>query len=263
MKPESPTLATPAAPAVGEEAAKTEDEGLGISASLGFESIYNWRGANLFMDKKLNDQNGMLNPAFSYTTGNCSISYWGAFQLMGDSRAANNKGGVGSEQDVLFGYEHPLDDAFTLSFTLATYFYPMAKKAQAGTALPFYLEPFVAGSWSGPVDVKLAVSYYYGVQDAVKGTRHLYVNPTVAKSIEFSESVGLDLTLGLGQKLITGDDYKDNNKTDAVFTANVPIKVGEGLTLAPNVNAGWSKYKGAKFGDSVMTYGGLNLTWEK
>ncbi len=250
-------------PAEGEAAAEgeAEEEGLGLSFALGYSSLYNWRGDNLFRGEgdSLNTQNGMINPAISYTTGELTIAYWGAFQINGDNIGEKTDVGLGKEQDLVFTVEHAVTDEFTVTPQMAFYYYPFADAEAAGTRFPVYFEPSLTFAYATVVDLKFMGSWYAGLQNALSDYRYVYLNPGVGKSLEVSDMVGVDLALAYGYKIYTSDLDQTENLHDINFTAGVPLALVDGLTVTPSFTFVWSDWDAD---GSVMTYGTLNVGYE-
>ena len=268
MPPTAPAAVTPggnAPPIVNEPAAEgaeaPEEEGLGLSFGLGYSSLYNWRGDNLFADAEdpINTQSGMINPAISYTVGELTIAYWGAFQINGDNIGPNTDAGVGREQDLVFTLEHAVTEEFTITPGFGLFYYPFADSEAAGTRFPTYFEPTLTFAYATVVDLKFMGSWYAGLQDVLKDYRYVYLNPGVAKSFEVSDMVGVDLSLAYGYKIYTSDYEPEDNLHDINFTAGVPLALVEGLTVTPSFSFAWSDW--AEHG-SVMTYGALNVGYD-
>ncbi len=250
-------------PAEGEAAAEgeAEEEGLGLSFGLGYSSLYNWRGRNLLAgeDEARNTQAGMINPALSYTVGELTIAYWAAFQTNGTAKAYNTDNALNHEHDLVFTVEHAVTDEFTVTPQMAFYYYPAADFEEVGARLPMYVEPSLALAYATVVDLKLFTAWYAGVQNALMDERYLYLNPSVAKSLEVSEMVGVDLSLGYGYKIYTSDFEATENLHDINFTAGVPLSFVDGLTVTPSASFVWSDWDS---NGSVMTFGGLNVTYD-
>ncbi len=262
-EPAPATVAAEEKPAEGEAAAEgeAEEEGLGLSFGLGYSSLYNWRGRNLLAgeDETRNTQAGMINPAVSYTVGELTIAYWGAFQTNGTAKAYNTDNALNHEHDLVFTVEHAVTDEFTVTPQMAFYYYPAADFEEVGARLPMYVEPSLALAYATVVELKLLTAWYAGVQNVLMDERYLYLNPSVAKSLEVSEMVGVDLSLGYGYKIYTSDFEATENLHDINFTAGVPLSFVDGLTVTPSASFAWSDWDS---NGSVMTYGALNVTYD-
>lgn len=261
-----PTAAPEAAAAPEAEPEKS----VALDVDIGFASAYVWRGYNVFQDSKQMDQNTMLAPSFTlaFPKTGLSVGYWGAFQLNGDRKSELVDAGIGAEQDLILGYELALSEQLTGALGLTYYFYPLADKTVAGTSVPSYLEPNASVTYSTVADLGLLVAYFHGVQEEVKLTRHVYINPSVSKSFQLSESVGLEPKLGFGYKLFNDSAIKDN-VYDVLLSVGVPIAATGSITATPSVNAAWTNLSdtisstGAPekrgFGEEYVVWGGLNL----
>lgn len=242
-----------------------EYQKLGLNIDVGWASVYNWRGLNLYKDSEQSDQNGFLSPSITYQiTDALSIGYWGGFQLNGDNSAQLLDAAYSGEQDLVARYSLDIAEGTSINFGFITYLYPMADEREAGVATPTYLEPAVGLSWAGPVDLGMKAAWYYGVQDALSASRYVYLTPTVGKSFALSSKVGLGLSAGVGYKLFTGAGA-DENTLDLAFTAAVPIAVGSGFYVKPAIGGAWTNLekngKGgdAGFADEAFVFGSVNV----
>lgn len=243
------------------EAGAEEDDGLGVSVGLGYSSMYYWRGRNLLAaeDDSHMTQAGMINPALSYTVGEFTLAYWAAFQTNGSAKDYNTDNALNHEHDLVFTVEHAVTEEFTVTPQMAFYYYPAADSEQVGARAPMYFEPSLALTYASVVDVKLFTAWYAGLQNALKDERYVYVNPSVAKSIEVNELLGVDLSLGYGLKLYTSDYEPDENRHDINFTAGLPLSFVDGLTVTPAFSVAWSDWKE---NGSVLAWGALNASYE-
>ena len=241
-----------------------------LDVNVGVVSAYVWRGINMFQSSKQMDQHAMLSPSFTVALPETGLSfgYWSAYQLNGDNRSALIDLGLGAEQDLIVGYELALNKQLTAAFALTYYFFPFADKEVAGTSLPSYLEPSASITYSTAADLGLLVAYYHAVQDEIKVMRHAYVSPSVSKSFELSETVGLEPKASVGYKLFNDRNVKDY-VYDVTLGVGVPIAATKSISVTPSVNAAWanlsdvSQANGAVekrgFGDEYVVWGGLNI----
>ncbi len=255
-----------AAPAAAESepaeaASEPEAAGFALSADIGFASAYVWRGWNVFQDSSQMDQNTMLAPSFtlSLPVEGLSVGYWGAYQLNGEARSALVDAGVGAEQDLILGYERPLGDKLSGAFALTYYFYPLADEDIAGTSVPSYLEPSAGVTYAaGPADVGIAVAYFHGMQGELKGSRHLYLNPSVSRSVAINDTLGVDATLGFGYKHFNDSDVEDN-VYDVLLSVAIPYAATGAINVTPSLNAAWTNITNAGFGDEYVVWAGVNV----
>lgn len=239
------------------------EDGLGLNLDLGLSSAYVFRGFNVFQESGQMDVRGLLAPGIGWSIGDTGISvgYWGAFQTNGANSKALVEGALGAEQDLFAAWDMDLSDSLALSVGACAYIYPLATEAAAGANVPVYIEPGVGLSWSGPVDAGLFAAYFLGVQDhpGIRGISYLYVQPSVGKSLELSDAVGLDLGVSYGFKLWKGGNDGASNVHDVLVSAAVPISLPAGLYLSPNVNGGWTNLVGMDFTDGLVVFGGINV----
>jgi hypothetical protein len=235
-------------------------EPLGLNLDLGAYSAYLFRGANVFQKDSNMDQAAFLAPSATYTLGSTglSVGYWGAFQVLGEDISPKIDAGLGAEQDLILGYGRALTDTLSLKATLIYYFFPLADEKAAGTSLPSYLEPGVACTWTGPVDLTLGVAYYHGVQDALKLYRYLYLNPKASKTLALSGTTSLELSLGLGYKLFNEGDKVTDNVWDGLALVGVPINMGS-YYVKPGLGLAWTDYEARDLADEVSFFAGVNL----
>ena len=261
--------AAAAEPGPGPEA--EPEKSVALDVGVGISSAYVWRGYNLFQDTKQMDQNAMVSPSLtvSFPSTGLSIGYWGAYQLNGENKSLLVDAGVGAEQDLILGYELKINEQLTAAFGLTYYFYPMADENVAGTSMPSYIEPAAGVTYSTFADVGLMVAYFHGVQEEIKGTRHIYISPSVAKSFEVGTSVAVEPSLSFGYKIFNESEIKDN-VYDVLLSVGVPITATKAFSVTPSVNAAWTNLtdvqdftsvKKRGFGDEYVVWGGLNLDY--
>jgi hypothetical protein len=239
---------------------ESTDEGVGLELELAVSSAYVFRGLNVFQKDGQGDQHAFVAPSVNWSVGDTglSIGYWGAYQLTGDNRSENTDAALNTEQDLFATFEIEAADSLTVSPGLIYYFYPFADEDTVGTSMPSVLEPGVAISYASFVDFGLSVSYFYAVQEEIKVLRHLYVNPSIAKELELSGSMKLQLGTGFGYKKFD-DAAVENNTYDVLVGLGLPIDVGGGATVKPNVNAAWTNLQNEEFSGEYVLWGGVAL----
>ena len=247
-----------------EEAAEAKT--VGVNVDLGFATIYNFRGDNVFDDGKQMDQNGAFFPSVTWNIGETGlyVGYWGAYQLSGDSLSVNVTGALGHEQDLYLGWDKSFgpDDMLTFSAAFTYFFYPFATiELEDGTVVdnPSIVEPLLGFSIFSAVDLGITVSYFAGIDDATKTLSHLYVKPSIGKSFSFGERFGLDMSLGAGFKVWTDEDGPEDNTVDLAFDFALPIALEGSLYAAPSVSLAWTNLNGVSADNEYMVYGGLNI----
>ncbi|MBN2529801.1 MAG: hypothetical protein JXR76_25645 [Deltaproteobacteria bacterium] len=254
--------------AIAEEAA--EEKSYGVNVDLGFATIYNFRGVNTFAEDSQMDQNGAFFPSVTWSIGETGLylGYWGAYQLSGNNISENVTGALGHEQDLYIGWDKSFgpDDMMTFSVAFTYFFYPFAKGlANNGDEInnPSIVEPLVGFSLSSVVDLGLTLSYFAGVDDSTSGLTHLYIKPSIGKSVSFGERFGLDMGFGAGFKVWKEDI--DDNVVDLSFDFALPIALEGSLYASPSVSLAWTNFEktetGAKIpaGKEYMVYAGLNI----
>ncbi len=256
------------------EAPAEEESSAGVNVDVGIATIYNFRGFNSFQESSQQDQNAAFFPSVTWSifdTG-LSLGYWGAYQLTGDNKSELVAGALGHEQDLIFGYEKGFaDDLFALSFGFTYFFYPFADEDAAGTANPSIIEPLVGFSVATVIDIGFTMSYFHGIQEEIKGLRHLYFNLSVGKGFEFDDTFGMNLGMSFGAKKWIED--VEENRFDLLFDWSVPISLAKGLYVEPGIHFGWTDLdqitevaddgtettRDAHGGDEFMVYGSVNI----
>jgi len=256
--------------AVAQEDA-AEEKTYGINVDLGFATIYNFRGLNTFADSSQMDQNGAFFPSVTWSILDTGVylGYWGAYQLSGHNIAANVRDALGHEQDLYVGYEKSFgkDEMFTFTGQLTYFFYPFATwyeepMGNQGKKIgnPSLIEPLVGLSVATGVDLGLNFSWFQGLDDSTKGLSHLYIRPTIAKSISLGDRFGLDMGFGAGFKVfLDSDTDKSNNAVDLSFDFALPIALEGSLYATPAVSLVWTNLNDLNAGDEYMVYGSLNI----
>jgi hypothetical protein len=244
-----------------EPTALAESAPVGVNIDLGLAGIYSFRGLNVFQSSSPMDQNALFAPSVTWSifdTG-LSLGYWGGYQATGDNIPQLIDAGLGAEQDFAVGYSADLPDDLSLSGSVVLYLYPFADAAAAGATAPAYLEPGVCLSWSDVVTLSLGLSYMAGLQDALAGSRYLYVNPSVSYSLPFGSAFSFDFSAGFGYKLFNHPDETTNNVFDVLLGIAAPIALPSGFYLAPSLNLAWTNLDGRSVGDEFSFWGGVNV----
>ncbi len=243
------TAAEPAPAESTPAAVEEEKKSAGVNVDVGLATIYNFRGANVFKESKMMDQNALFAPSVTWSifdTG-LSLGYWGAFQLSGDNKRFNVDYGLGHEQDLILGYSKGFaDDLVSLDLAFTYYFYPFAQEDIAGCANPSIIEPMVGVSIATAVDIGFHVSYFHAIQKEIDLLRHAYFNFSLGKSFTFNDIFGMDLGMGLGIKawIKNSDGEKlPDNRVDLHFDWSVPIHLTEQLYVAPALHFSWTDLK--------------------
>ncbi len=220
-------------------------EDVGLNLDVGFATAYVFRGWNMFQNDSQMAPHMLLAPGAAWAIGDSgvTVAYWSAYQLTGSNMRANTDGAINVEQDLIVTYDLELPSDVGMSFGLAAYTYPAADPAVMGTTMPIYLDPMVAVSYPTAVDLRLVVSYFAGLQDEpyIWGISYLYLNPSVAKSLQLDDQVGLDLSLGYGLKVPNEGMEGRDNVHDITLTAATPIRPGSGgAYVTPGIGVAWT-----------------------
>jgi hypothetical protein len=254
----------------------TGDESAGVNIELQFATAYVFRGQNVFQSSSQHDPYFLLAPGISWAVADSgvTIGYWSAYQVNGNNIKDNIDAALGVEQDLYVSYdlELPYDLALALSFM--GYLYPAADPDVAGATMPTYLEPGVSFTYSPGIDLGIAVSYLAGVQEAesIADYRYLYLNPSVGKTFELSDEIGLELRAGYGFKYFNSGNEGRDNIHDVLVSAALPVNPGGGIAYAtPGLAAAWTNIEDVfdeetgeldeekSFGDGFVVWASLAL----
>ena len=247
-------------------AAETDDAAakLKLNVDVGLATMYVFRGANIFSAGSLQDANLMLAPGASwevFDTG-LTVAYWSAYQLSGNIEE-NIDAGLGAEWDLIVSYQRDLLEGLTATGGVTLYIYPFADEAAAGTSVPTYLEPFVGASYGRwGLDLGLQLVYLIGLQQALASGRYLYINPSVGRSQPLGGNLALQLSLGFGVKVFTGEGEGEatrDNSFDLLLSAGLPLAIAGGFYAKPSLNLAWTNVAGQSFGQELMAWAGLNV----
>jgi hypothetical protein len=252
----APSNGVPGAGSASASPVASAPEAIGLTLGVGIETAYCFRGLNLFKADSQRDMHGLFEPSLTYTVPGTGLSfgYWGGYQVNGANSADLIAAGVGHEQDVIVGYSGELVESLTLAGVLTAYIYPFARKDEAGTAVPTYLEPGVSLAYSGPLDMALAVAYMAGLQSAIENYRYLYLNPTVGKTFDLSGVADLAMGVGFGFKIYNYPSRMPENRFDIRFDWSVPLDLGGGLTVTPGAHFGWTDLHGGPPADGYLVW---------
>jgi hypothetical protein len=244
------------------EPAASEKRTIGLSVGLEISSAYVFRGLNLFQSDGQMDQHALVAPSIGYAFGDTGVNlgYWAAYQWTGSNRDELVHSGIGAEQDLILGWSRGfIEDSLSLSTALVYYFYPFATEAEAGCVLPSYLEPGVALTYSGPIDIGLSLSYFAGLQDALADFRYFSVRPMVSKKIGLTDHVSASAAISAGYKLFNDYDSITDNVWDVQIDWKLPIEVG-GFAVEPGLHGSWTNLEEESFGDEYIIWANIAST---
>jgi hypothetical protein len=200
--------------------AQDEGGGVGLNVDLEVASAYVWRGANVWNAVDQQTQYLTLFPSLGVSVASFSAGYWSAYQLTGSNKGDNVDANLGAEQDLYASYDLGLSEELTLSFLATYYFYPF------GTDYGHAIEPGAGIGYSGPVDAGLNLLFFKGIDDATDAISHIYINPSVGKSIGLTDSLELGVGVGFGYKVWTHEDM------DTALGNNWDVQGDVGVTYA-------------------------------
>ncbi len=243
-------------PAEPAEASEPEREPLGLTVDLGVGSAYGYRGLNLAAETSQHDQRLVLQPSVSYAvleTG-LTLTYFSSYQATGE-RAAQVDAGMSDEQDLIAAFEREIAGGLSLGASLGAFVYPMADELAVGTAVPVYLEPGLAATWSTVVDLSLSASLLLGVQDALRHSRYAYVNPKIGKTLEITEAVSLSASAGYGVKAQAQPD----NMHDVLVEVGATLSPSELFYVMPSVHWAWTNLAEESFVQEQFAWVSTNV----
>jgi hypothetical protein len=214
----------------GDEAVAGED--LGAEISVGYDTDYIFRGANLGQDLLWSD----VNVSSSLSDGlGLNIGAW----------YANATDGGTDELDVYAGISTDLG-GMALDLGTTYYYFPGDTGANAlefGAAL---------GSSVGAFDV--SVGLYHDID-----TDNTYIEVGVGTSVDLSDSLSLDIgaTVGNNQNVVITDQAE--GLTALTLTVGAPIGLSDNATLTPyvGINVGLDDNDGAD--DEIFSGISLNV----
>jgi hypothetical protein len=245
---DEPADATPAEP--------VERTPVGLTVDFGVGSAYGYRGLNLVAESSQHDQRLVMQPSLAYEvpeTG-LTLTYFSSYQVTGE-RQAQVDAGMSDEQDLTVAFEREVTEGVSIGALFNAFVYPMAREQAAGTDVPVYLEPGLSATWSTVVDLSLSTSFLFGVQDALRSYRYVYVNPKVGKTLEITPAVSLTGSLGYGVKAQQTTD----NRHDLLVDVGVTFLPSELFYVTPAVHWAWTNLEGATFVDEQFAWVSTNV----
>jgi hypothetical protein len=240
-----------------DQEAASEEPTLGFTAGVGVASAYVFRGLNLLQATSQRDQHAVVQPSLTYDVPwveGLSLSYFASYQVAGSNRAEMVAAGSGDEQDLTVAFSRPIGDV-EVSASIAAYVYPFADREVAGTDAPTYLEPMAGVTWATAVDLGLAASLMTGLQDAIRPSTYLYLNPTVGRSFQLADAVSLDAGAGYGFKLQRATD----NVHDVAVNLGLTFVPAARLDVTPGVHWAWTDIEGRAFADQQVVWGSVDV----
>ena len=187
--------------------------GLGVDATLDFNSKYIWRGQNLVDD-------WVFQPGASTTFGGFTLGVWGNMDMTNENDEEWNF----TEIDYYADYSGDLAEGIGYSLGFIYYAFPQGtndtQEVYGGLNFDTILSP--------------SVTWYYDCDEA-NGS---YVAFGLGHSLELSEDLALDLGLNLGWGDSNYNEYywglDDDGFNDLTLSAGLPIQLGS-WTLTPSV----------------------------
>lgn len=235
----------------------TSAESLGLSLGLTISPIFNDRGANVLSSRGQMGYQLVLMPTARYTFGaeGPYLSYMGVFKAGGEDMDV----GANGLQLLRAGWQSQLlDDALRVDGGLGLALFPGADPELVRDGIPVVLEPFFGLTWTTPVlTPSLSMILSHHVQDELSLARHLYVQPSVARSFPLEAQLELNLVASAGFKVF-GEGGPSDRRLDLATQVGVAIDTGS-LTLTPALHAAWLDLEDESFEDEYMAWGSLGI----
>ena len=205
---------------LAEDAAATEESGIGVDVTFDFNSKYVWRGQNLVDD-------WVFQPGASTTFGGFTLGIWGNMDMTDE----NGEEWEFTEINYYVDYSGDLAEGIGYSVGYIYYEFPSA----GGDTYEFY------GGLSFDTFLSPSVTWYYDA-DEVKGS---YVSFTLGHSIEQIAKLSEDMPIGMDVGLNIGwadSDYNafywdvdDDGFNDLTLSVGFPVQIGK-WSVSPSVN---------------------------
>ncbi len=229
---------------------------LGLTVDVGVASAYGWRGLNLAAESAQHDQRLVIQPSLAYAIPDTplTVSYFSSYQATGERRARVDAA-TSDEHDLIATFEREISADLAFDAGLSAFVYPMATKASAGADVPVYLEPGLGVTWSTLLDVSLSASFFFGVQDALRSSRHLYVSPKLGKSFDVASGVTLAGSVAYGIKAQESPD----NRHDVLVDVSASFSPSEFFYVTPSVHWAWTNLERTSFVDEQFGWVGTNV----
>lgn len=239
-----------------------DDHGTLLNVDLEATSAYVWRGINMFGEDQ-NTQTFALLPSLTAVFGDFSLGYWGAYQLSGDNKSANVDVGRGGESDFVLKVSGPLGDDLSAAAMLTYRFYPFADAEVAGVDTPMYIEPGAGISYLAGADLGLYVGYYRGLQSATEPNSFVYINPSIGKTFDLDDNLGLALALSGGYKAYTEDPAVEDRVLDLALNASIAFPFGD-TYVTPQIHLAYvtrdeEVIPDPEFADSFIAWVGVHV----
>ena len=113
----------------------------------------------------------------------------------------------------------------------------------------------MSATWSTVVDLSLSTSFFFGVQDALRAYRYVYVNPKVAKTLEITETVSLTASTGYGVKA----QAEPENMHDVLVEVGATLSPSELFYVMPSVHWAWTNLAGQPFVEEQFAWVSTNV----
>jgi len=237
-----------------------------LNLDLEISSSYIFRGLNLFMEDSNLDQNILLAPSVTWYPFDekFSIAYWGGYQISGSNIRDNIKNGVGLEQDLVLKYDDiSIWNNLTFSPSINFYIYPFADSNVAGTSVPTYFDPIFAFNYQTTfLKLGFNLTYYVGLEEAIRDSTYVYFNPTVSKEFTFEGDITLEILSGFGYKLYHKRSLMKDNVYDIFASSVLEIRLSKKVYLKPHLDIAWTNLEGKGISDEIAVLGGFHLGFD-
>jgi len=227
-----------------------------LSAGIGINSHYAWRGLNYLQATSQKDQHAYVSPWLSWAVGDSgwSVGYWGAYQATGDNITDMTAGASSHENDLWVDWSTDLaDGAFTTNIYGLAYLYPFADRDVAGADVPVWVEPGAGLSWNGPVSLSAGAAWYQAVQEPLQGGEYLYLSSSVSGERSVHEVISVGMGASAGYK--AGQETIDNT-LDLQLDWTMSVALDQ-LTVAPGTHVTWTNLEDASPGEAYFVWWGV------
>jgi len=226
-----------------------------LSAGIGVNSHYAWRGLNYLQATSQKDQHAYVSPWLSAAIGDSgwSVGYWGAYQATGDNIASTTAGASSHENDLWVDWSTDVaGGAVSANVYGLAYLYPFADADVAGADVPTWVEPGAGLTWNGPVSIGASAAWYQAVQEPLRGGEYLYLNTSISGEQAVHDAIAVGLGASAGYK--AGQGYIDNT-LDLQLDWTLSIALDQ-LTLSPGTHVTWTNFEDAAPGEAYFVWWG-------
>ncbi|MEZ4240364.1 MAG: hypothetical protein R3F59_30265 [Myxococcota bacterium] len=228
-----------------------------VTAGLLVATAYANRGLNQFGADQTSLA-GLVGPSLELGKGPFTLGWFGAFQATGANRDVVVREGLGHEQNVYATVAGALRDDLVLEGGLLATSYPFASAEAVGVATPLFLEPSVALTLERAVSVSLGLAHAQAVQPGLGGSfTYLSGGLSYATPIHRAAEVVLGATGG-AKRWVVGPQGGANS-FDADLSWGLHI-VADRLDLTPAGHLTWTNLPDRSAGAETFAWFGVETT---